>query len=575
MVPAGQRTAKDRRRSSGRLPEEYGHTSRPLRKTRTGSSYVWILLKALAVALALFASFLGLWALIRYARSPVHHKEGAPTRARGEGAPAADAAVSENGFKRTEGKLGPGHEVGRGRMTLADAKEHCLSLRTCYGFSFAASAVAGGATDIVFHSKDVKWSKDPGQLTLVRDTPADPIRFMRQYGFLARGELLFRAAMTVRDGAHLCASMPACVGIVYKRVSDMSDDVVVNFKSIGSDVSFVFDQAWMSFVKPAYAAELLHQPMVDMLLTKVRIRRPRLPKSHQPRLFCFIAHETGGRHAAIAQRDTWARRCNAHVFAQETPDSAIPSVRLPALGVDLAADPLARKLALWRYVHDGFLPNFEYFFLGQQGLWVAVETMRSLYEAPLAVPHGPKDWGFFGRSLQIESTSSHVPRVGLMRDVLAGHSPMSFPDARGGYAMSRAALKALIAAVDSGDCPGQLDVLPAAQAADFAAEIVIAACLMSKGFEMSSTDSSHAQRFHPMTPLEAVINKKNSSAAFAEFTAHERPRPGESCCADDTISFTGLGPRAIVRLHKAVYSHAAIRNLKATSYSIGEEKDEL
>ena len=161
---------------------------------------------------------------------------------------------------------------------------------------------------------------------------------------------------------------------------------------------------------------------------------------------------------------------------------------------------------------------------------------------------------FLGRAL-------HAQRGGALK----------FPAAAASYVLSRGALETLMRAVGSKGCPESLSQEMRHDAN--AAEVMLATCLRSRGITMQDSAHGHEQRFPPHTPASAAMLRIDGPWRDDEHTKHEEPRLGGECCASDTVSFAGLGPKSLITLHKALYSKQDQRVHANTHYGADNEKD--
>ena len=100
---------------------------------------------------------------------------------------------------------------------------------------------------------------------------------------------------------------------------------------------------------------------------------------------------------------------------------------------------------------------------------------------------------------------------------------------------------------------------------------MLAKCLRSEGVELQRTAHGYEQRFHPHTPAAAAMLRIDATWRNSQLTKHEEPRLGGECCASDSVSFAGLGPKALITLHKALYSKHSHRVLANTQYDAKTE----
>lgn len=166
-------------------------------------------------------------------------------------------------------------------------------------------------------------------------------------------------------------------------------------------------------------------------------------------LMCLIYTIEKNHDAAKAVRDTWASRCDGFVVMSTAEDPTLPSALVTHDGPEEYNNIWQKVRSIWKYVHYSYLEEFDWFFIGGDDLFIIPSNLRS-YLVGLNTT-GPQ---FVGRRFQIPGGQL-------------------FNSGGAGYGLNRAALKLLVAHLDSAACHPSQRV--------FAEDVNVAHCLATQG----------------------------------------------------------------------------------------------
>ncbi|PAA84750.1 hypothetical protein BOX15_Mlig023313g3 [Macrostomum lignano] len=193
------------------------------------------------------------------------------------------------------------------------------------------------------------------------------------------------------------------------------------------------------------------------------------------RILCLIITHPGNYATrATAVNNTWARRCNRHVFVGSQPTNL--SLPLMRLNVTETHDNLWQKT--WMsldYAEKNFdLEQFDFIFKADDDTFAVMENLRLIL-----LPLHPDRPSFVGRKFRYSGDAN--------RPYMSGGA---------GYALSRRALRTFLSAAVRNP---KLD--PCQRQLRHSEDFMLGSCLKGLGVEfIDSRDSSGLERFHPLTP---------------------------------------------------------------------------
>ncbi|CAG2102837.1 unnamed protein product, partial [Medioppia subpectinata] len=151
----------------------------------------------------------------------------------------------------------------------------------------------------------------------------------------------------------------------------------------------------------------------------------------KPRIFCMITTTYANHESkAIHVRNTWAKRCDRHLFLSSRDNASLPAVRL--CDTDDRAHLWCKTKEGMRYIYDKYLDDYDWFLKADDDSYLIMENLRHFL-----APHRPHELLYFGCKLQY-------------RDVV-------YMSGGAGYVLSRAAVKQFVTAgigyfTDSSQC---------------------------------------------------------------------------------------------------------------------------
>ncbi|KAF7233698.1 hypothetical protein EG68_09871 [Paragonimus skrjabini miyazakii] len=224
---------------------------------------------------------------------------------------------------------------------------------------------------------------------------------------------------------------------------------------------------------------------------------------------------------AVAVRDTWASRCNAHIFLSSVVNETLPSI---------AAVVNESREALWdkakfaiHYAVKNYATDYDFFLKADDDTFVIVENLRKLL-----MDHSPEDPFIMGRRF----------RPFVKQGYLSGG---------GGYVMSRAALLNIhMGLLKEKECAGN--------ESGGAEDVRIGKCAEVVGVRLiDSLDPVGLERFHPFGPSYMMDKAAlNSLSWFQQYNYH-KISTGFNCCSDYTVSFHYVKPEDMYVYHYFLY----------------------
>lgn len=253
-----------------------------------------------------------------------------------------------------------------------------------------------------------------------------------------------------------------------------------------------------------------------------------------PRILCAI-YTHKDRHFQIkAITDSWGWRCDGFFAASTLTDDAVGAIHLTHEGKESYSNMWQKARSTWAYIHDNYLDDFDFFYLGGDDVHLIVENLREyLWDLKDTI----------GESAVHEQPlylGQHIPLDGGARYFVGG-AP--------GYVFNRFTLKKAIE-----------KALPNCYAdATFTADDrLMSLCLEDIGILGDDTaDSEGKQRFHTMDP-EYVVNFNGDRGFFKRLYEYWGIKHGLKVGADivsnQTISFHYLNtPYKMKRHHAMLY----------------------
>ncbi len=74
-------------------------------------------------------------------------------------------------------------------------------------------------------------------------------------------------------------------------------------------------------------------------------------------------------------KDTWAKKCLSFLAFSTIDDPDIPSINIPHLGPESYMNMWQKTRSIWKYIHNYYLDEFEYFLLGGDDMYYIMENL--------------------------------------------------------------------------------------------------------------------------------------------------------------------------------------------------------
>lgn len=265
-----------------------------------------------------------------------------------------------------------------------------------------------------------------------------------------------------------------------------------------------------------------------LLFDEVPIRgMPPSPEEEGPTIFCGVyTMEVNHAGNVRAMRETWAPHCDGFVAFSTASDPRIPAMAIEHEGPEEYDNMWQKSRAIWRYIGEHYLDQFDYFILGGEDLLVIPDNLRA-YLKSLELDPAVDDL-FAGRRFKGYGENNYFNSGGA------------------GYVLSRAtARKYYETGYDHPQCnPHRHTAME---------DVMIAECLRNVwGIGLTDTrDDQQRERFHPFGPgghynfRPAPPGEKKNW--YEDYNAEWGLKLGAECCAPDSVSFHYIKKPAHVR----------------------------
>lgn len=93
----------------------------------------------------------------------------------------------------------------------------------------------------------------------------------------------------------------------------------------------------------------------------------------------YAIYTYGKRHETLVQAvvDTWAWKCDGFLAASTITDETLGAIDLPHQGPEEYKNMWQKTRSIWAYIHDNYLDDFDYFWLGGDDVLLIVENLRN------------------------------------------------------------------------------------------------------------------------------------------------------------------------------------------------------
>jgi hypothetical protein len=166
----------------------------------------------------------------------------------------------------------------------------------------------------------------------------------------------------------------------------------------------------------------------------------------RPKILCMVyTHQGAHDNYLRAIVDTWGKQCDGFFAASNVTDPSLGAIRLEFPGPESYGNMWQKVLTMWKYAHDNYLDDYDYFHICGDDTFVIPDNMRLFLMSKQVedLKNGYLD-DFSFMSTNKDKWKNARPRpllFGFPLQVVVHHRIEQFPAGGSGYTLNREALK--------------------------------------------------------------------------------------------------------------------------------------
>jgi len=253
--------------------------------------------------------------------------------------------------------------------------------------------------------------------------------------------------------------------------------------------------------------------------------------STSTKLLCVIYTYSKKHPSARTMFETWLPLCDGALVLSDTNETAISAVAVPHAGKEEWGNVWQKTRANWRYVHENYFEEFDFFIFGGDDYFVIPANLKTYLASDEIRRESAERGVYLGRRFKANGNPQRI-----------------FNSGGAGYVFDRRALRTLIQQLDRPHCKPTLRA--------FYEDVMVAQCLKNAAQPIHAYDTRDPQgreRFHPFQPGHHLSYRANTRANdwYPKYSIDLKFGP--DCCSPDSVSYHYVKPDLALHLHALLH----------------------